>query len=86
MFLVRNDPDSTYGHILKNLTKDETFVDVVVNSYVMVPREDFQLCCAATRLLCDIMCYVESEEIYQETVSSSLFELFSINLSLKSLT
>ena len=67
---MRHDPDSTYGHILKNLTKNETFIDVIVNTYINVASdEDFELCCSATRLLFNMICGLESEDIFQETVS-----------------
>ena len=41
----------------------------LVNSYIMSPREEFELNCIATRVLLDIMPGLESAMVFQETVS-----------------
>ena len=69
VFLGQNDPFCTYAHVLKCLSKSDNLVEIILNSYLMAPRWDFKLCCVASRLLFDIMCCLEMEQIYQETVS-----------------
>ena len=54
----------------------------------MATRWDFKLCCVASRLLFDIMCCLEMEQIYAETVSKMQFTLMprlllSLVLSIK---
>lgn len=68
-FLARSDPDCTYAHVLRSLGKSENLVEVILNSYLMATRWDFKLCCVASRLLFDLICCLEMEQIYQETVS-----------------
>ena len=74
LFLARCDPSSSYSHVLKNLSKSENLVDVTLNTYLMATRWDFKLCCAASRLLYDLMCCLEMEQIYAETVSDRQHE------------
>ncbi|XP_028407951.1 DDB1- and CUL4-associated factor 1-like [Dendronephthya gigantea] len=63
----RNDPFCTYAHVLKCLSKSDNLVEIILNTYLMAPRWDFKLCCVASRLLFDLMCCLEMEQIYQET-------------------
>lgn len=69
LFLARSDPTSTYAHVLKCLSKSEELVDVILNTYLMAVQWDFKLCCVASRLLFDLICCLEMEQIYSETVS-----------------
>ncbi|CAB3993233.1 DDB1- and CUL4-associated factor 1 isoform X1, partial [Paramuricea clavata] len=64
---ARSEPNCTYAHVLKSLSKSENLVDVILNTYLMATRWDFKLCCVATRLLFDLICGLEMEQIYQET-------------------
>jgi hypothetical protein len=45
----------------------------------MAARWDFKLCCVATRLLFDLICGLEMEQIYQETVSYTIPHLIIAN-------
>ena len=65
----RADPDCALGHILKALFKNDDFMNKLVNSYIMSPREDFELNCTATRLLLNVMPGLESAMVFQDTVS-----------------
>ncbi len=69
LFLGRSDPSCTYAHVLKSLSKSENLVGVILHTYLMATRWDFNLCCVASRLLFDLICCLEMEQIYQETVS-----------------
>ena len=61
--------------MLKSLSKSENLVEVILNTYLMATRWDFKLCCVASRLLFDLICCLEMEQIYQETVSNILAQM-----------
>ena len=44
----------------------------------MATRRDFKLCCAASRLLFNLMCCLEMEQIYAETVSNTQQEKYLV--------
>ncbi|KAM8831186.1 DDB1- and CUL4-associated factor 1 isoform 1-T1 [Synchiropus picturatus] len=61
----RADPECMLGHLLKILFKNDEFMNMLVNSYVMVSRE-FSLNAAACRLLQNIMPGLETAVVFQE--------------------
>ncbi|GAB6021466.1 hypothetical protein CHUAL_004070 [Chamberlinius hualienensis] len=62
----RSDPNCTFGHLLKNLFKNESFMNKLVNNYLM-HRENRELNTAAARLALDIMPGLEISVVFQET-------------------
>ncbi|KAM9786000.1 DDB1- and CUL4-associated factor 1 [Neosynchiropus ocellatus] len=61
----RADPECMLGHLLKILFKNDEFMNMLVNSYVMISRE-FSLNAAACRLLQNIMPGLETAVVFQE--------------------
>lgn len=63
----RSIPDCVLGHLLKVLCEDEEFVNKLLTSYIFNAENDFELNCAAARLLINLMPALDSNDIFQDT-------------------
>ncbi|XP_067026012.1 DDB1- and CUL4-associated factor 1-like isoform X1 [Acropora muricata] len=71
----RADPDCALGHLLKTLFRNDDFMDKLVNAYIMSTMEEFDLNCAAARVLLNAMPGLESAAVFQDMQEGILSRL-----------
>ncbi|MFH4974522.1 hypothetical protein AB6A40_001231 [Gnathostoma spinigerum] len=71
---IKTQPHCSYGHILKVIAKNQTFIGKLVVSYLMA-REDLDLATVASRVLLDIVAGLDPSVISPDSQAENLIPL-----------